>query len=429
MSRVVTLLGESDYNTLTTDPTITRISADGKREFITPFRLGIMTPVIKGSPSRAMSVSQQGQAGAPNGAHVPMPVHQGIALSQLKVPPSASTQVASGSGVVPTPSSIPGSTPTAVIPSPQVTHNGRAAMNMPRVDMMKLVFNNNATSAFPQKMEDIQMGDQQHIPRPKSQQQMHMQPHQQEQAQAQAQVLASVNALHPAYAALVNANPAAYNLSHYSPHLYPTNPVPSGLNNQQVQHLKSVFNAANTGSVQNYNSALFAQMQMPKNTNANTVAVNGISAAVPSSNGSLQHMQNLTSGMNLKLPPVRQMQQRVVSGNSVNGASPSPPRPPSTVNGVQQHRQATNSPSPRMRPVNGIQGGAQMGQGQMQQQHQILQLHSQSPKPMSYISNSSPPQSYSSPKMQPASNLSPPLAQQQQQQQQQVTGGNSQGVH
>lgn len=368
-------------------------------------------------------MSQQGHP--PNGAHVPMPVHQGVALSQLKVAPTASTQVASGSGVVHTSSSVPASSPTAVIPSPQVTHNGRAAMNMPRVDMMKLVFNNNATSAFPQKMEDPLVEDQQHIPRPKSQQ-----PHQQEQPQAQAQVLASVNGLHPAYAALVNANPAAYNLSHFFPHSYSTNPVPSGLNNQQVQHLKSVFNAANTSSVQNYNSALFAQMQMPKNTNTNAVAVDGTSAAVSSSNGSLQHMQNLTPGMNLKLPPVRQMQHRVMSGTSANGASPSPPRPPSAMNGVQQHKQATNSPSPRMRPVNGIQGGAQMGQGQIQQQHQILQLHSQSPKPMSYISNGSPPQSYSSPKMQSASQLSPPLTQQQQQQQQQqVNGGNSQGVH
>lgn len=473
MSRVVTLLGESDYNTLTTDPTIARITADGKREFITPFRLGVMPPVIKGLPSRAMPISQQGQHGAPNGTHVAMPMHQGVAISQqLKMPPSTTIQGASINGVVHTPSPVPSSpaqsSSTSMIPSPQVTHNGRAAMNMPRVDMMKLVFNNSAgSSAFPQKGDEshTQSEDPQQIPRPKSQQQVHMQSHQPDQAQA----LVSVNGLHPAYAALASVNPASYNISHYIPHSYPTNPAPSGLNNQQVQHLKSVFNAANASGVQNYNSALFAQMQMPKNTNTNAI-VNGSLAPVPSGNGSPQHVQNLAPGMNLKLPPVRQMQQRVANGNSMNGTSPSPPRPTTAVNGVQQqqHGSLNNSPSPRMmhavapgehvparspsanasrsglRAVNGngMQGGgAQMGHVQMQQQHQMmlngqiqqqqmLQMHShsQSPKPTSYITNSSP-QSYSlSPKMQPASNITSPLMQQQQQQQQTV-GGNSQGVY
>ncbi|KAE9405736.1 hypothetical protein BT96DRAFT_316208 [Gymnopus androsaceus JB14] len=419
MSRVVGLLGESDYSALMTDHTISRITADGKREVITPFRLGVMSPMSRpggsrGSSSRSQSATQGAYASTAAGSRwrwrLPQQCKVFLYHSSSSYLLPVPTQ-ASGSGLAGavTPSPVPAAA-SSVIPSPQFTHNGvgRAAMNMPRVDMMKSVFNHNAGSAsFPLKTET---DDGQQIPRPKSQQQVHMQPHQQDQAQVQAQALTSVNGLHPGYAALANANPAAYNISRYIPQSYSTNLA--GLNTQQVQHLKSVFNAANAGSATNYNSALLAQMQMSKNTNT---VVDGTSAAVPSSNGGPQYMPNLAPAMNLKLPPVR---QRATSGDNANRASLSP-RPPSTVNGVQ------NSLSPRMMhamvpgehvpprtpSANGSRNGLRPpvvnnGKPSAHGQQPILQLHSQSPKP-AYMTNSS--QSYSlsqsPPKMQPGNNM------------------------
>ncbi|KAJ4482392.1 enhancer of polycomb-like-domain-containing protein [Lentinula aciculospora] len=457
------LLDQSDLTTLMTDFGIPVIK-DGKKEHYTPYRLGMTPPMI---PIISRTVSQP-PAPAQSVTPVSQQVHahQSVPISQqLKLPSSVSTQHSRAPGsnqgvasivsqppatITPASSSTP-RTPT-VIPSPQVVNNGRPAMNMPRVDMMKLAFNHSVSSASQPKLElqpdngnniKVQADDQHHIVRPKSQQQVHAQPSQQDPP-LQISTTTAVNGLHPAYAALANANPAAYNMPHYIPH-YPANPASSGLNNQQLQHLKSVFNSTNAGGSQNYNTALYAQLQIPKNAGS---VVNGTSA-ISTVNGS-PNLQNFAaaSNMNLQLPSGRTM-QRVQGGNTVNGTASSPPRPTSSV----QHDPSA-SPSPHMMHAmvpgehiptrtpsangsragfrsasNGMQNGAQMVYNPNSiQQQQMLQMHSQSPPQPTYNSSHTYPLSPSPPKIQPVSmpNAASPLMQQQQQQQ---VIGNSQGVY
>ncbi|KAJ3812653.1 enhancer of polycomb-like-domain-containing protein [Lentinula aff. lateritia] len=451
------LLDQSDLTTLMTDFSIPVIK-DGKRESYTPYRLGMTPPMMPITPrtSSQPQVPVQGVTPVSQQVHA----HQSVPISQqLKLPSSVSTQQARASGsnqpVSQPPTSlstVQSSTPrpSAVIPSPQVIHNGRPAMNMPRVDMMKLAFNHSLPSALQSKIEPISQSDvgshtksqsdeQHQLVRSKSQQQQQVaQSSQPDQSQVQISTTTAVNGLHPTYAALANANPSAYNISHYMPH-YPANPVSSGLNNQQLQHLKSVFNSTNAGGSQSYNSALFTQIQMPKNSSA---VANGPSGT-PAVNGS-SNIHNFTA------PPGRPM-QRVQSGPTVNGSSSSPPRPASTVNGMQHDPSA--SPSPRMMhalvpgehipartssangsrtgfrpPSNGMQNGAQIVYGPNSiQQQQMLQMHSQSPPHPVYNSPQAYSLSPSPPKMQPVSmpNAGSPLLQQQQQQ----VVGNSQGVY
>jgi enhancer of polycomb-like protein len=440
------LFDANDYGFLATDHTILRIATDGKKESYTPYRLGA-TPAMSISVNARPSI--QGQGAIP----VSQQVHQSVPISQqLKLPSGPSAVRPSVSG---TPgaqgSSVPSAAttssqsspprPSTVIPSPQVTHNGRPAMNMPSMDAIKLASNANVpVASFQQNSEQPDAGNtgfsQAEVARPKSQQQVHASPPQQIQPQTQGpvQAAASVNGLHPAYAALANANPTAYTLPQY---IYPTNN--SGLNNQQLQNLKSALSAANASGAQNYNAALFAQMQMPKTTNG--VVVNGVTSATANPN-----MQNLGTSINLKPPPVRQM-QRVPSGNNVNGApSSSPPRPPSTVNGVPHN--TANSPSPHMMhamipgdhvpvraPSARLSASPMAAHAQMHQQpqmhngHQVLQMFPQSSPPPMFASSQSYSLSPSPSKMQPASvpNGSPVMQPQQQQQQQVV--GTSQGVY
>ncbi|KAJ3747552.1 enhancer of polycomb-like-domain-containing protein [Lentinula detonsa] len=451
------LLDQSDLTTLMTDFSIPVIR-DGKKESYTPYRLGMTPPMMPITP-RTPSQPQgplQGVTPVSQQVHA----HQSVPISQqLKLPSSQHTRTPGSNQVVASIVSQPPASnssaqssvprPPVVIPSPQVTHNGRPAMNMPRVDMMKLAFNHSVPPGLQPKIESLaqpdnnslakSQSDDHQIVRPQSQQQVPTHSSQQDQAQSQISSTTTVNGLHPTYAALANANPAAYNIPHYIPH-YPVNPASSGLNNQQLQHLKSVFNTANAGGSQNYNTALYSQLQMPKTTSA---VVNGTSG-VPAANGSPNiHNYTAASNINLQLPPGRSLQR----GNTVNGTSSSPPRPASTVNGVQHDTSASPSPHmihalvpgdhiPTRTPsANGSRtgfrsssNGAQMVYGPNSiQQQQMLQMHNQSPPQPTYNSPHSYPISPSPSKMQPASmsNAGSPLMQQQQQQ----VVGNSQGVY
>ncbi|KAJ3827745.1 enhancer of polycomb-like-domain-containing protein [Lentinula raphanica] len=458
------LLDQSDLSTLMTDFTIP-IIRDGKKENYIPYRLGMTPSMMPGTPrppSQPQGPPVQGVTPVAQQVHA----HQSVPISQqLKLPSSVSSQHMrvpgtnqAVAGIVPQPAaSVPAAPASAprptVIPSPQVTHNGRPAMNMPRVDMMKLAANHSLPSALQSKIESLsQQPDMGNINKPPSddphraqpQPQVHAQTPQQDQTPSQLPPTNAVNGLHPAYAALANANPAAYNISHYITH-YPANPASSGLNNQQLQHLKSVFHTANAGGSPNYNSALYSQLQMSKNAGA---VVNG-GAGVPNANGS-PNMHNYAAA-NLQLPPGRPV-QRVASGASPNGTSSSPARPTSTVNGVQQDSNTVPSPHmlhalvpgehiPTRTPSangsrtgfrsssNGMPTGAQIvyGPNSIQQQQQLLQMHSQSPPQATYNSPHSYSLSPSPPKMQPASipNTGNPMMQQQQQQ----VVGNSQGVY
>ncbi|KAF5384583.1 hypothetical protein D9757_007529 [Collybiopsis confluens] len=445
------LFDVADYAFLYTDPTIVRTLPDGKKENYIPYRLGITPPMNIAVPQRPASVQSQGAVPVSQQVHS-VPISQ-----QLKIPTvgnrSSPSSAVSNQGAVNT--SAPavvapasqGSPPPRLqtaMPLPQITHNGRAAMTMPSVDMMKLATSHNA-SAFQSEIEAARAdstngSDPSQLPRPNTQlQQVHAQQSTQMQSQAAAQAQPStVSSLHPAYAALVNANPTTY----IPQYLYPTTSA-TGLNNQQMQHLKSVFNAANLGGVQNYNSAVFAHMQMPKAANG---VVNGIPAA--------QNMHNFNS---VNMTPVARQMQRVPSA-VVNGASPSPPRPSSVVNGTMHDSNGSSSPlmnhaavpgEPRVStrspsgmairgsgsPIMGAQLHAQQQQQQMlngQMQQQLLQMHNQSSPPPTMYTAQSYSLSPSPSKMQPASLSGSPVLHQhqhQQQQQQQQAVGSTQGIH
>ncbi|KAF5343153.1 hypothetical protein D9757_014204 [Collybiopsis confluens] len=360
------LFDVADYAFLYTDPTIVRTLPDGKKENYIPYRLGITPPMNIAVPQRPASVQSQGA----------VPVSQQVHIGNRSSPSSAvsnqgAVNTSAPAVVAPASQGSPPPRLQTAMPLPQITHNGRAAMTMPSVDMMKLATSHNA-SAFQSEIEAARAdstngSDPSQLPRPNTQlQQVHAQQSTQMQSQAAAQAQPStVSSLHPAYAALVNANPTTY----IPQYLYPTTSA-TGLNNQQMQHLKS----------------------MPKAANG---VVNGIPAA--------QNMHNFNS---VNMTPVARQMQRVPSA-VVNGASPSPPRPSSVVNGTMHDSNGSSSPlmnhaavpgEPRVStrspsgmgirgsgsPIMGAQLHAQQQQQQMlngQMQQQLLQMHNQSSPP------------------------------------------------
>ncbi|KAF5384456.1 hypothetical protein D9757_014007 [Collybiopsis confluens] len=313
------LFDVADYAFLYTDPTIVRTLPDGKKENYIPYRLGITPPMNIAVPQRPASVQSQGAVPVSQQVHS-VPISQHSKYLQLESVFSVSAVSNQVQSILPRRQWCSGFA--------RVTSASSSDCHAVAADYSQWASGDDYAECGYDEAGDklYQWLDPSQLPRPNTQlQQVHAQQSTQMQSQAAAQAQPStVSSLHPAYAALVNANPTTY----IPQYLYPTTSA-TGLNNQQMQHLKSVFNAANLGGVQNYNSAVFAHMQMPKAANG---VVNGIPAA--------QNMHNFNS---VNMTPVARQMQRVPSA-VVNGASPSPPRPSSVVNGTMHDSNGSSSP-------------------------------------------------------------------------------------
>ncbi|PFH50331.1 hypothetical protein AMATHDRAFT_145389 [Amanita thiersii Skay4041] len=392
----MTFLGESDQQSVVTDPAIPVLTAEGRYQTVIPFKLGMPIPVLRREGNGMVrpfppGLMAQAHSGMPHGVSLsttsgtPVSVQQQLkkmpppnGVPQMRIssnggmrPPVVPTVAALQQAIaqVPAVPSTPHNLPT-VQHQPASATNGvsRAAINMPHVDTLKVVDGlNNATlvnGTTPVSQPDVngqtaEAATTNGTPiRPKS--------------QNQHPIGLTTNGYHLAtmanYANAALANPATFAQYANSQH--------TGLTMQQVQNLKSAFAnlpAQELAAVQaaTANRALQAPYILPNGRNLNV---------------------QLSAAANLKLPAAQSIQwatgaplQRPNSNGLDSQALSIPVSPPST-NG-----QAIPSRSPSANGIrqNGIRGGV-MPNGQQLSMSPHLP-HSPSPLPSTLAQSQSPP--------------------------------------
>ncbi|THV08426.1 hypothetical protein K435DRAFT_824921 [Dendrothele bispora CBS 962.96] len=413
MKYTMTLFDEEDMKSLSTDPTITKYGSDGRR-------IGVVPPIFqRPRPYPSAAPGQQPQAVAPVAGAMPT-VGTPISMAhQLKL--HGAPRISGNGGLTNArPVAVTATSPPAASPPPaqqpqsqqRPSVNGvvnginRPAINMPHVDAQKSMSpesmnqhsGNIAASSPPTKAintsgasSDVHMqspssgttngssnGQVQandNIARPQSQQSQR----QTSQPPQPGTHLNGVNGHAPitTYPASQGYSPSLVNNALPNPSV-PGYTIPhsnsssnSPLSLQQMQNLKSVFNAS--GSAPQDLSVLQLQMQ-----------ARGMHQA-----SYLQNLYNMQN-MQMKLPPARQTSWTTPAQGVANGgAGASPPRPNSAVNG-NAWPNANSTPSIRNAvtvPVrtpsaNGTRAGIAIGvNGQMTQQQQQQQLRQQQMSP------------------------------------------------
>jgi enhancer of polycomb-like protein len=313
----MTLLQDPDHVPLMTDPSIVVISADGRHQSVTPFKLGPQTFIRRDAQGRPYPLALQPHTPQPGVSVPPTPIS--VPTQVKKMPPAVTLpqlRISANGGLRP-PGLVTGSPPNApgIQPSPTntltPTMNGvngihRSGSAVPQRDLLKTDSNPTipVLNAVGRNQADLHPPLESNVGRPISP----VRPKSQNQ-----HPIAIPNGYH---LTAMNGYPAMPNGTQYLHAAAQHN----GLSVQQMQNLKSTFGV------------------IPPGADLTAVQTNGgrqISAPYMGhvvTNGANFNLPLPPANMNLKLPPARQMQWSAspiqrgnngVDSSTMNG-SPSP---------------------------------------------------------------------------------------------------------
>lgn len=386
----MTLLVDSDQQSLMTDPTIL-ITVEGRQQPFVPFRLGMPQPAVRRDGGVIRPIGPQG-AQQPVPASLSLTPSNGTPVSvqqQLKKmpPPSAVPQmrISSNGGMRPPPAvptmqgnpsvahtSPPPSSAISLQHSPPNTNGiNRAAINLPHIDSAKpevntshSILNDVVHMQQPHQLEIAQPHDPKINGSPTKQNQHH------------------IGLPTNGYQLTPLTNQAAVALANTTQYAYPGNQ--HGLSLQQVQNLKTAFAFANMQNGQDLTTLQNIARSLP---------------TYPHMSGATNfNIQQLTAGsnMNLKLPAARQMQWSAGApqkGTAINGMDGSVS--PNLGQAVPVRTPSANGTHPGMR----IGTNGQLTAHSMSPHIQ----HSPSPTSATLVQSQSPPRPPLTPTMTRAS--------------------------